>query len=427
MLGILGGGLSGLALAYFYGRDDVEVLEKEERVGGLCRSYQKDGFHYDQGGHIIFSWDREILDLMLKVLGENAQRFYRNNKIWYKGRFVKYPFENGLGDLPREDIFECLYYYLRNDYPEPTNFKEWIYYTFGKGIAEKYLIPYNEKIWKTKTEEMGLDWVGGRVPKPPLADVIRSAIGIETEGYTHQLYFYYPCQGGIEALPRAFAAGVRGNIVTNFEVKSVGQENGRWVVSDGFQAREYDRLVCAMPIFALLDALEDVPGEVRQAAQALRYNSLLVVLVGLRDCVVKDKFAVYFHQPELLFHRLCFYHYLSEDRVLEGRYSAVAEITTAGEGDIWAMSDGKVAEKVIAGLEREGFIKTVDVLSTDVTRIKYAYVVYDLDHKRNVGMVKSYVRDLGIELAGRFAEFEYLNMDACVTSAWAAANRLNQR
>ncbi len=202
-VGILGGGLTGLTIASSL-QHGCGVLEKCEECGGLCRTVSDQGFTFDRGGpHIIFSRNQESLNFIVQALGENCVRLRRNNKVFFKGRYVKYPFENGLSDLPKEDNFECLYHYIVNNSPKPVNFKEWLYFTFGKGITEKYLIPYNEKIWNMKTELMSLEWVEGRVPKPPLEDVIKSAIGIETEGYTHQLSFYYNERGGIQALIRA--------------------------------------------------------------------------------------------------------------------------------------------------------------------------------------------------------------------------------
>ncbi len=196
--GILGGGLTGLALASMV-EGDCEVLEKEASPGGLCRTFQEKGFRFDIGGHILFSRNEEILKRVLEQLGDNIEKRRRNNKILFNGRFVKYPFENGLNDLAKEDILDCRIGFLKNPHPAPTNFKEWILHTFGDGFASKYLIPYNEKIWKFPLDQMELDWVE-RVPQPPLEDLLRSALGFETEGYMHQLHFYYPKTGGIEAL-----------------------------------------------------------------------------------------------------------------------------------------------------------------------------------------------------------------------------------
>jgi protoporphyrinogen oxidase len=201
---ILGGGLTGLTLAANLKNQDVEVLEKDSECGGLCRSIQRDGFTFDLGGaHIIYSKNQQYIDYVRSLLNGNCGRGRRNNKILYKDSFVKYPFENGLHDLPsRQDIFECIYGYLCNNHPKPANFKEWIYYTFGDGIAQKYLIPYNEKIWNYPLEKMSMHWVEGRVPKPPLGDVLKSAIGIETEGYTISFSFITPTGEAYKRLSR---------------------------------------------------------------------------------------------------------------------------------------------------------------------------------------------------------------------------------
>ena len=220
VIGILGGGLAGLTIAAYL-KQPCEVLEAAERGGGHCDSVCEAGFTYDAGGpHIIFSRDESILSEMVALLGDNVLRRRRNNKIYFDGRFIKYPFENGLNELGPQDRFECLYHYLCNSHPAPSNFAEWMYHTFGSGITEKYLLPYNEKIWKTAAREMSIDWVDGRIPRPPLEDIVKSAVGIETEGYTHQLHFWYPAHGGIEQLPAALNKRVA-RFTPSFVVKSI--------------------------------------------------------------------------------------------------------------------------------------------------------------------------------------------------------------
>jgi protoporphyrinogen oxidase len=270
-VGVLGGGLSGLVVAA-HSRHDCEVLEATERPGGHCQSLLAQGYTFDVGGpHILFSRNQAMVDFIVAQLGDNIVTQRRNSKIYCKGRIVKYPFENGLYDLAPEDRFNCLYHYLYNDHPAPTNFKEWIYHTFGKGIAETYMVPYNEKIWNVSAEEMSADWVEGRVPRPPAEDIIKSAVGVETEGYTHQLYFRYPRVGGIECVPKAFAAKCR-YITCDFPVRRVWQDSGEWHVSDGERTCRYDQLVSTIPLQDLLAALPAVPQPVLESAAAQRFN-----------------------------------------------------------------------------------------------------------------------------------------------------------
>jgi len=413
-VGILGGGLAGVSLAYFLQEAGhaAEVLEKEAECGGLCRSFSKNGFSYDLGGHIIFSKDKEILDLMIGMLGDNAKKHYRNNKIWYKGRYVKYPFENGLSALDKKEILECVFSFIINRHPKPKNFKEWIYHTFGDGLADKYLIPYNEKIWNCKAETMGLEWVE-RVPKPPVMDVIKSALGIKTEGYTHQLNFHYPVKGGIRSLIEAFTSKLK-NIENNYEIRSVRAGKDKWIVSNGNNEREYDKIISCIPIFDLARALENVPSEVKSAVEKLKYNSLSVIMLGIDKPKLSDKFAVYIPQKDLYFHRICFHSYMGDWYTPEGKSSVVAEITTNPGDGIHELSDKELVEHVSGGLDKEGFIDKKDVCESDVKRMKHGYVVHDLDYQKNTELFRDYFNSIGLPLCGRFAEFEYLNMDETI-------------
>ena len=424
-VGILGGGLTGLTVATFL-HADFDILEKDEDCGGLCRSIQEDGFTFDYGGaHIIFSRNQRPVEFMTKTLGENYVRGRRNNKVFFKGRFVKYPFENGLSDLPQEDNFECLYYYLKNDYPKPHNFKEWIYHTFGKGIAEKYLIPYNEKIWNYDTAKMSLHWVAGRVPQPPLEDVIKSAVGIQTEGYTHQLYFYYPETGGMQALIRAMESKIP-NIYCNFIVARVERRGKKWLVSNGKEEREFDELVSTIPIFDLVNALDNVPDRVLTALNNLKFNSLIAVMLGLNQPRINEFTAVYFPDKDFLPNRVGFPMNFSEHNAPPGKSSLVAEIT-ANEGDgIWELSNDDIIERVSDGLHQRKIIDRGRICYSKVMKSKYAYVVYDLSYQKNIRLVRDYIDKIGIRLCGRFAEFEYLNMDACIERGRAIAEHMNR-
>lgn len=422
-IGILGGGLSGVALQSFL-KQDSEILEKEERVGGLCRTFNKDGFLYDVGGHILFSKDQSIMDFVKTTLGENINACKRKNDIFFKDRFVKYPFENGLGALDKEDIYDCLIGYLQNNHPKPSNFMEWVYYTFGSGIAEKYLVPYNKKIWKTPLDKMSLEWVE-RVPKPPVEDIVKSALGFETEGYVHQLYFYYPQNGGIEGLIKALVKE-SAKITTGYEVEKIRKKDDGWVVSNGREERYYDKLVLTVPVKEAVKYLDNVPETVLEASEALRHNSVRVVLIGVNNESLFDKSAIYIPSTDITPHRVCYMGYFSKNNVPSGKSSLMAEITTHKGHELYDMSDSGLIQKVVDDMQKAGFIKAQDVTATDIKNLEYGYVVYDVDYHKNVKIVKDYFAGIGLELHGRFAEFDYINMDEVLRRSIKLADKLNQ-
>ncbi|MGD6806057.1 MAG: protoporphyrinogen/coproporphyrinogen oxidase [Candidatus Bathyarchaeia archaeon] len=425
-IALLGGGLTGLTIGCLLSNNthvDFEVLEKEFECGGLMRTLYAEGFSFDYGGsHIVFSKNDESLNFIRSLLKKNRVRNRRNTKVLYKNCFIKYPFENGLSDLSKEENFECLFSFIQNLFSKekgksskPDNLKEWFYHTFGKGIAEKYLIPYNEKIWKFSVDQMGLDWVE-RIPDPPIEDIVKSSLGIETEGYKHQLYFYYPKTGGIEAITKVLKEKIDEHVTTGYDVKKIKKEGNQWIVSDGQIEKFFDKIISTIPIHKLVAAV-DAPKNVRTAAKALKYNSLITVMLGVNKNKLNDLSWLYIPDKSVLTHRVSFPSNYSPYVAPPKKSSVLAEITCNFRDKLWTMTDDRLVERTTDDLSRLGLIDKKDVCFAKVQRTEYAYVISDLEYNANLKIVTKYFDELGIGLVGRFAEFKYLNMDACIESA----------
>lgn len=429
--GILGGGLSGLTVGYLIKQysGSFEVLEKEETCGGLMRTLRQDDFEFDQAGsHVIFSRNEEAINFILSLLKNNKIKKRRNTKVLYNNRYVKYPFENGLSDLSIEENFECLNLFVQNlvekakvaQLKKQSNLKEWFIQTFGLGISQKYLIPYNQKIWKFPVEEMSTDWVD-RIPDPPVEDVIKSSLGIKTEGYNHQLHFFYPKTGGIESIIEALEKQLSGNVTKDYEIKRIRIEGNLWVISNGKKEKSFGKIVSTIPIQELV-AVIDAPQDVIAAAKGLKYNSLITVMIGLNKNKVNNLSWLYIPDKKILTHRVSFPSNYSPYVTPSKKSSVLAEITCCLGDSLWNMNDESLIERTIDDLYQLGLINKKEVCFSIVRRTKYAYVISDLDYKRNINIIKKYFDEKGIPLVGRFAEFKYLNMDACVESAMNYVN-----
>jgi len=102
---------------------------------------------------VIFSNDKAVLAEIVALLGGEALEHQRRAYVRLGDSFVPYPFENGLHVLPPEERAELigdLVEALMKIPPgwRPRHLLDWIETTFGNGIARRYLIPYNEKIWR---------------------------------------------------------------------------------------------------------------------------------------------------------------------------------------------------------------------------------------------------------------------------------------
>lgn len=421
---ILGGGLSAISLAYYLQEnkniDEIHILEKDDVLGGICRTYVKDGVEYDVGPHIIFSKDKEILDLMNNLLGENNEKHRRSNRILHKKRFVQYPFENDLSKLPKEDIDYCVNGFLHNPYEnyEAKNMLQFFLKTFGEGITNTYLRPYNEKIWKFDPSFMDTQMVE-RIPKPPKEDILKSANGETIDGYLHQLYFTYPKQGGTEALIKAFISklGDKVKIHTNNKVLKAKKQGDKFAVTTSEKEYLCDKIISTMPANEFCHIYEDAnkPQEILNIADNLRYNSIAICIVNVSKDYSGDNYAFMVADKNVKFHRISKLDFMGEHYHKDGTATYMAEITYRKNDLNDKASDEELTQKIIEGLETIGFIDSKeDVNFTDLKRFEYAYVIYDLKHRQNMDAIKEYFAKQGIYLNGRFGSFEYLNMDAII-------------
>ncbi len=161
----------------------------------------------------------------------------------------------------------------------------------------------------------------------------------------------------------------------------------------------------------------DAPKEVREAANSLKYNSLIVVMLGLDKNNLNDLSWLYIPDKTVLTHRISFPSNYSQFVAPSRKSSVLAEITCNIGDEIWEMHDDEIAERTVNDLSRLGILKKQNICFTKVQRTEHAYVINDLNYTNNLKIIKKYFDEKGVGLVGRFAEFKYLNMDACVESA----------
>ena len=427
--GILGAGPAGLSMAMFLDGTS-EVLEANDHPGGHAASFFEQGFTFDFGPHIMFSKNKAILQFMVDSLEGNVHECRRKNVVSFRNRLVKYPFENALSALPLEDNLACLKGYVYNPYkerfPKPANLREWLLATFGDGICDRYLFPYNEKVWNIPVEELSMLWAE-RIPNPAPEDILKSAIGFETEGYLHQLYYHYPRRGGYQAISEAWARHVP--ITYGFRAQALERRGSSWVVDDGTQTREYRQLVSTLPIQYLATITNlDIPAEVRAAIDGIIVNPMFIVSLGIRGTDTEQYTAIYFPEPEFLVNRVSFPATFSPENAPPGAYSIQAEITCKKDSATWMMPDAAILDHVIEGLISRGILASRDdVIYSNVQRKTHSYVVYDRHYAENTRVIREWFPRHGLHLAGRFGFIEYVNVDGVLIRNLEIASQLNGR
>jgi protoporphyrinogen oxidase len=420
-IAILGGGISGTALARMLAADGhrAVVIEKSERPGGLCKSRTIQGFTFDDaGGHILFSKRKDVLAWQIDRCGgpDAVVRTERNTKIRWHDRWVPYPFENGVGHLTQEAIVECVAGYVeayvqrRTGTPCPENFGDWIDWRMGKGFARHFMVPYNDKIWKRDLRTMASDWVAGRVPEAPIEDILRSAIGVDTQGYAHQSVFWFPRHGGFETMVRGTVQGGGFELRCGAEVAAVARKGDHFEV-DG---EDFDLVVNTAPLPLIEPALRDLPETVREDIRALQPISLINVMIGVRTDAPPPWSWCYLPFPEQgpANRVTCFSNY-SPANAPPGHASFMAEVTHRGElrpTKAWLRD-------LVQALGRAGMFDPGAVVLTEQCDNAFAYIDQDLGFQQRIGRVRSWFDQSGYITFGRFGRYEYHNSDQCVARA----------
>jgi len=431
---VLGAGLTGLSAAYhLQDRAQVELYEREQAPGGLCRSAVKDGFTFDLTGHLLHLRRPEIKELVAALIPE--ERFFKIDRrafIFSHDVLTPYPFQVNTHGLPAEVVAECLTGFVEAlmsgqvtpEEVERISFKQWVVRTFGSGIALHFMIPYNEKMWLADLEEVTCDWVSWSIPRPTLQDVVDGALGISRKAFGYNPSFLYPKLGGIQILPSALASRVRG-VTCGTDVQRVDTLRRTITVRDASGAgREipYEHLISTIPLPRLLSMAHGLPGWMPDAARKLRHVSVVNLNIGLERQVHPDKHWIYFPEKEFVFYRVGFPASFTPAAAPPGCSSLYVEISRRpGE----PYDEDLLYEQARAGLQRAGIIHPGERFATRATFfIDPAYVIYDETRRRLLPAIHEALISRGIHSIGRYGGWYYNSMEDSLADGRSLAQEI---
>ena len=430
-IAVLGAGISGATIARLLAQDGhtVVVLEKSDRAGGLCKSKVVDGFTFDEaGGHIMFSKDQKVLDWMIERAGgpEAVVKTNRNTKIRWHDRWVPYPFENGVGHLPKEATLDCMDGYIeahvqrRLGAPCPKNFKDWIGWRMGDGFSRHFMVPYNEKIWSCDLAEMSSSWVAGRVPEAPIRDILSSAIGLGSDGYTHQAVFWFPRTGGFERMVAGVVNGGGFELRLQTPVEQVRHLDNHYEVN----GEHFDLVVNTVPLPLIEPCIQEIPAQIRRDIQKLQPISLVNVLIGVEiDEPLPDLSWIYLPFPDQgPANRVTYFSNYAPDNAPAGHGSFMAEATHRGG----LHPTNEWVRDLIQKLGKAGILRPELVVTTHLTDNRFAYIDQDLEFDERIARVRQWFDASGYITFGRFGRYEYHNSDQCIARAMEVFSHIQQ-
>jgi protoporphyrinogen oxidase len=423
-IAVLGGGFSGIMLTRLLQEKGHEchLFEAQHALGGLCRSKTIEGFTYDlSGGHMLYSRNPDNLNYILTVTGsENWVKNTAQASIYFNGEYIRYPFEAGLIDLPRDMHYECLMNYINSSYDrkylhksEPKNFYDWLIYKFGKGIAYNFMIPFNQKKWNYNLKHINTDWVSSRIPSVPVEEVVKASIGIQTEACKHRLVFYYPQSGGFQDLVSKMALPLE-NIHLSMPVEDLTRENNQWLINGEYV---FDDVISTLALQDLIHIIKNTPPFVTSTLESLWYNGVTTVFLGLKKPFNHEYSWIYLpHKENGPVDTVTCLSNFSSASTPPGYGGLLAEISCRAKS--LPEKPEITIEQVTKSLHTCGIIDRNDVIVSDSYFFKYAYPVYGLKFNEFIQIINNYLNELKLKRFGRFATHAYCNVDDIVEQAF---------
>ncbi|HAX61894.1 MAG TPA: protoporphyrinogen oxidase [Elusimicrobia bacterium] len=412
---IIGGGITGLSVAYHLKNKNYILLEKEKSVGGLCKSVaDKNGFIYDYTGHLLHIKNDYVKKLVKNLLKKNLALKNRNSWIYSNNVFTRYPFQANLYGLPKKIVNECIEGFVESKltaYRLPLttySFYDWCLKTFGRGISKYFMIPYNEKLWKINLKNLTTDWLGNYVPQPALQEVIRGAFTDNNKKIGYNATFFYPKTGGMQSLIDSLKKNIAG-IKTDVKISSI--DISKKIVKTNNVDIQYNNLVNTIPMPEIIKLIKRVPENVKKASRKLKWTSVLNINLGIKRKNISDKHWIYFPEKKFNFYRAGFYHNFSEALCPDGTSSMYIEISYRNR----KISKEKMLKKTIGELKSAGILKSSDkIISECILDIPYAYVIYDKNRKSSLETIRNYLRKNFIFSVGRYGGWQYSTMEDAI-------------
>ena len=410
---IAGAGVTGLAFANALPIDASWLcIEKNEEAGGYCRTVRQDGFIWDYSGHFFHFRHPEIEKFLLDRMSpdEDVKVVQKQSSILYGGERIDFPFQKNIHQLPKEEFIECLCdLYFREKTEGHSSFEEMLYGKFGKGITEKFLKPYNEKLYACSLGSLDADAMGRFFPYADFEDILRNMRAADNESYNAT--FTYPAGGAIQYV-NALLHDLDGKKIRyREELLSVDVENRVATTSKG--RIKYRHLLSALPLPRLLHMTGC--GFDRSLYS---YNKVLVFNIGFNAKGQDRDHWIYIPDRDLRFYRVGFY-----DNIFgSDRMSLYVEIGMSPDESVSVEAE---FERTLVDLKKSGIVTGQDLVSWHSVLLDPAYVHIHKKGQADANAWRAELADKGVHSAGRYGAWKYCSIEDNILEARELASRIS--
>ena len=405
---IIGAGITGLSLASFLETDNYLIVDKDSEVGGYCKTTIRNGFVWDYSGHFFHFNNQQIKDYVLENIECDIKTVKKKSHIYYKGRYIDFPFQNNIHQLPTNEFVECLYDLRNKGNDEVNTFTDFVRNTLGQSICDKFIIPYNQKLYACDLNNLDYDAMGRFFPKPTNFDDLLTQLKNKDKTESYNDTFIYPTGGSVEFVKSLLKRVNQDNILLNTEIISIDIENKIAQTNDGFI--KFDKLVNTMPF----DKFMELTGE---KVNNLSSNKVVVFNLGFDRETGIDSNWIYFPGNEI-FYRVGFYsNIFNTDKM-----SLYVEI---GMDKHQEVVEETLLKKVLEDLEESGVIVGQKLVDYQMIVMNPAYVHITKESKEIYNSWNKKNNPDGLFSIGRYGSWTYCSIEDNILQSKDLSQRLS--
>lgn len=413
---VVGAGVTGLSFCNFIDSDDYLVLEREDEIGGWCKTVKQDGFVWDFSGH-FFHFNHPEIEQYLRdrMPPDEVVTVEKNAQIIYDGNWVDFPFQKNIHQLPKDEFTECLYdlYFRENTSEEfdSESFKGMLYEKFGKGISEKFLVPYNEKLYACDLEQLDRDAMGRFFPYADLDEIIGNMRRADDDE-SYNATFTYPKNGAIMYIHALASEVPDEQIRLNESLVEVDLESKTAHTSRGEEI-SFEYMVSSAPFDQLMEMVD-----LEYDPDVFTYNKVLVFNLGFDSKGPEGVHWIYFPEKKYPFYRVGFY-----DNIMgTDRMSLYVEIGNPSDAE----PEVDVARReVLEGLREAGIVDGHELVSQHSTMLDPAYVHITEESNQAYEELDRKLQLRGVHSIGRYGGWTYCAIEDNIVEARNLAERMN--
>lgn len=411
---IVGAGLAGLAAKKYLDEQGVDslVVESLDSMGGHAKTSDLLGYKFDQGPHILFGKDEQLLDF---AGAPAASTFSRNAVVGnrWNGVFLSQPAQMDFAHLPDEEtrnrvaksIIEAS---LLGSPETATNYREWLDATQGPLVRREFTEKYTRKYWRLSTENLGTDWVAGRIHSASqnqnemisrhLQESTLADLDLTKESY-YLTKYAYSAQGFWHLFKDFHALEVK------FDSAVVDVDLNSKTAFTNSGSVTYKRMISTIP----LTRLASISG----VDKGLDLSELKVTSFVCTNFVLKSKTGLqhdyqwlYLYDENQPVSRICFPTRFSEADERSTTFTMQTESYFLKPDEIAPLQN---PEEIVAYMKQESILpEDAELEASAIEIFDFANIVPTPNRARLAGNLERIFLENGVHLAGRFGRWEYL-------------------